>query len=137
MKKRWEKCYRKELLLPMLQRAFVRLVWGLFIAFGGSFLVERYGGRSVRSTLLALVGLCFLLGAWLCHLQLDGANLPRLQKLRARIDRKPKRTYGDMIDYVDQEPESWWDFDDEERTFCLLLADLLCAVLLLAGSLFL
>ncbi len=134
--KRYIQLWHHELIRPLVHRSFTRLIWGLFLSLMLAFLVTQAGGTDLRSTFLLLYGILCLLGAWLSHLQLDGVKLPRLDKIRTRIDRKrPKRQTGDMIDFIDEEMEEYEDLDDEERYLVLLCADGLCGILFVLFSL--
>jgi len=130
--------WSRELIRPLIHRAFTRLVWGVFLALFAAFLVSRGGGRDLRGAFLGIYALVCLIGAWLSYLQLDGVKLPRLDRLRALIDRKrPARGTGDMIDFVDEEIQSYESLEEAERYLVLLLADLINAVLFLAAALIL
>jgi len=131
MFRRFREIWSRDLIRPLIHRAFTRLIWGLFLALFLAFLVSRGGGRDLRGALLASGALIFAAGAWLSHLQMDGLKIPRLDWLRAKIDRKrPARGRGDMIDFVDEEIQSYESLSDEERYLVLLLADLAVAVIL-------
>lgn len=138
MLKRFRKIWSRELVRPLIHRAFTRLIWGLFLTLFIAFLVSRSGGRDLRAAFMAVYALICLTGAWLSHLQMDGLKLPRLDWLRSKIDRKrPARGRGDMIDFVDEEIRDYENLDGEERYLVLCLADLINAVLFLLLSLFL
>lgn len=138
MIRRLREHWSRELIRPLIHRAFTRLVWGVFLALFAAFLVSRGGGRDLRGAFLGIYALVCLIGAWLSYLQLDGVKLPRLDRLRALIDRKrPARGTGDMIDFVDEEIQSYESLEEAERYLVLLLADLINAVLFLAAALIL
>ena len=69
-------------------------------------------------------------------LRLDGIKAPQFDKTLFDWKRKPMRSYGDMIDYVDEEPVQYDNLEDDEQHLCLFLADLICAVVFLALSFF-
>ena len=72
--------------------------------------------------------------AWL---RLDGVKLPKVMMLRINPRKKPARMYGDMIDYVDEQPQvAFEDLDDGEKDVCILGADLFCCAAFLVLSLF-
>jgi len=128
--KRFRRLWSAALVRPLIHRAFTRLIWGLFLTLFVAFLISRGGGRDWRSNLMLLYALLCLVGVWLCHLQMDGVRIPRLDWLRTKIDRKrPARGSGDLIDFVDEEIQSYEELEDEERYLVLLLADLINAVL--------
>ena len=80
-------------------------------------------------------GLIFALLAWVAYLRFDGMHLPKLLMKRVNIKKKPMRTYGDMIDYVDEEPPvSFDDLEDEEKDICCFFADIVCCVLFIVLS---
>lgn len=138
MIRRLREHWSRELIRPLIHRAFTRLVWGVFLALFAAFLVSRGGGRDLRGAFLGIYALVCMIGAWLSYLQLDGVKLPRLDRLRALIDRKrPARGTGDMIDFVDEEIQSYESLEEAERYLVLLLADLINAVLFLAAALIL
>ena len=135
MLKRIRSIWSQDLIRPLLHRAFTRLVWGLFFAFFLAFMIKRWGGGDLRGPLLLLWGILCLVGAWLSYLQLDGLRLPRLDQFRTLLDRKrPKRQSGDMIDFVDEEMQSYEALSDEERYLVLFLADLIIAIIFLIAA---
>ena len=51
--------------------------------------------------------------------------------------KKPSRMYGDIADYLDEQPVvTFEELEDEEKDVCLLCADVICCVLCLIASLF-
>lgn len=72
--------------------------------------------------------------AWIAYMRLDGVFLPRLFMKRMHFKKKPQRTYGDMIDYVDEEPVSFDDLDDDEKDACCFFADAFCFAVFLILS---
>ena len=64
--------------------------------------------------------------------------MPKPLNLRLGPRKRPARIPGDMIDFVNEEPEIHFDgLDGDEKDCCLLCADLVCAaVFLLASFLF-
>ena len=135
MFRRIRKIWSRELIRPLIHRTFTRLIWGLFFALFLAFLISRGGGRDLRGALMGLYSLLCFICAWLSHLQMDGMKLPRLDALRSKIDRKrPARGTGDMIDFVDEEIQSYESLDGEERYLVLMLADLANAVIFLILS---
>ena len=138
MLKRIRQIWNSDLVRPLIHRSFTRFIWGLFLSLFIAFLITRGGGRDLRGSLMLIFALICVIGAWLSHLQLDGAKIPRLDWLRSKIDRKrPARGAGDMIDFVDEEVQDYEELDPEERYLVLLLADLINAGLFLMLSLIL
>ena len=90
--------------------------------------------RFLIALILLLLGVCFVLLAWIAWLRLDGVRLPKLMMKRVNIRKKPVRSYGDMIDYIDEQPVTFDDLDDAEKDVCCLLSDLACAAVFLVLS---
>lgn len=131
MLKKFRQNWSRDLIRPLIHRAFTRLVWCVFAALFAAFLVSRAGGRDLRGTLFLAAALVLGIGAWLSALQMDGLRLPRLDRFRKILDRRrPARGRGDMIDFVDEEVQSYEELDDTERYLVLCLADLAAAVIL-------
>ena len=138
MFRRFQKIWSRDLVRPLIHRAFTRIVWGLFLALFLAFMISRWGGRDLRSSLFLAWGLLCIAGAWLSYLQLDGARIPSLDRFRALFDRKrPSQGKGDMIDFVDEEMEKYEELDPKERYLVLLLADSIVALLSLFLSILL
>ncbi len=123
------------MLRPFLYTAFSRLALGLCAALLGDHFFSAAAGRSLRGTLLLLAAVVFALMGWIAWLRLDGASLPGPLNARLGPKKKPARGGGDMIDFVEEEPDiRFEDLDDDEKDLCLLLADLACCAVLLAAS---
>ena len=67
---------------------------------------------------------------------MDGMRLPKPDKKMFDWKRKPKRSYGDMIDYVDEAVDNFDDLDDDEQETCLFWANAICCILFLVVSFF-
>ena len=77
-----------------------------------------------------------ILGAAVAWLRLDGLNIPQLKL--PRIKRKdPAFLTGDMADHIDDDIVKFDDLDREEQNVCVLLTDLLLAVVCLTLALIL
>ena len=95
---------------------------------------DRLSGAHIKMYAALLLGVCFVLLAWIAWLRLDGVRLPKLMMKRVNIRKKPVRSYGDMIDYIDEQPVTFDDLDDAEKDVCCLLSDLACAAVFLVVS---
>lgn len=126
-----------KMLRPLIYMAFTRFVLSLCLFL----LIDRFGsgaaGRRLLPMLFALGGAVFAALAWIAWLRLDGVRLPKLMMLRINPRKKPERSYGDMIDYVDEPPPvTFEELDDDGKDVCILGADLFCCAVFLVLSLF-
>lgn len=134
MKKPLRMIYRRALLRPILHMAFTRMVLGLAAALLWNEFVNVDAMLSMRATAFLFLGVFLLAMGWMAYLRLDGVRVPALDKRLFEWKRRPKRIRGDLIDFVDEEAVSYDDLEREERDFCRMAADVLCAVLFLILS---
>ena len=126
---------QRSMLRPFLYLTFTRLVLGLFLVLIMDFFLASSAGRDLRGTLFLLAGVLFALMGWIAYLRFDGIQLPKPMMLRLGIRKKPARGWGDMIDFVDEEPEDSFDgLEEGEKDICLLGADMVCCAVFLAAS---
>ncbi len=124
------------MLRPFLYTAFSRLALGLCAALLGDHFFSGPAGRPLRGTLLLLAAVLFALMAWIAWLRLDGVSLPKPLNARLGPKKRPARSGGDMIDFIDEEPDIRFDdLDGDEKDVCLLCADLICCAVFLTASL--
>lgn len=111
-----------------------RFLFGLVFVL----LFERFlGGKTVvnmRMYGFTFVGVFFALLAWIAYLRFDGLRMPKLFMKRLHYKKKPERSFGDMIDYVEEEPVSFDELLDEEKDICCFIADMICCVLFVVLS---
>ena len=134
MLKKIKEIWNLELWQPLVNKAFTRLV----LALAASLLWNEFvngGLLSMRAYAFLFFGVLFAVAAWMSYLRLDGIHAPQFDKLLFDWKRKPKRTYGDMIDYVDEKPVDFEELEEDEKCLCLLLADAACSVIFLVLSL--
>lgn len=119
---------------PVIYMAFTRFL----VVLTAVLLWDRFSNTSslLDGKMFGFVfaGVLFALLAWIAYLRMDGLHMPKLLMKRVNIQKRPARTYGDMIDYVDEEPVSFDDLEDDEKDFCILTADLICCVAFIALS---
>ena len=134
--KKLRNLWQRYMLRPLLYAAFSRLVMGLFAALLCDHLFSGAAGHSLRGTLFLLASVLFALFACIAWLRLDGVSLPRPLNLRLGPRKQRSRITGDMIDFVNEEPEIHFDgLDEEEKDCCLLCTDLICAAVFFLASL--
>ena len=118
---------------PIIYKTSSRFMAALAIALIWDRFFNRSGlGLSAAFTLLAFA---FAAAAWLAHLRSNGLRLPRLPSYKPR-KKDPAIFYGDMADHIDDEPVSFDELEKDEQDACLIVCDILCAVIFLIASLF-
>ncbi len=123
----------RPLLRPWLYTAANRFLLALMLALLLDFLLAH--PFHFKMYVFMFLGVFFAALAWIAYLRLDGVRLPRLMMKRVNIRKKPTRSAGDMIDYIDEQPPvTFEDLEDDEKDVCLLGADLFCFVVFTALS---
>ena len=128
--------YEPYMLRPMIYMAFTRFVLSLFAILLIDFFLAPKTGRPIKGTLFLLGAVLYALLALTAWLRLDGMKMPKMMMMRVNPRKKPSRMYGDMIDYIDEQPGiSFEELDDREKDLCILAADLICFIVFLAAGL--
>lgn len=124
----------RHLVRPTIYMASTRFLLALTLVL----LLDRFTGTKSASDIkmfgFVFSGVFFALLAWIAYLRFDGMHMPKLLMKRVNIRKKPQRSYGDMIDYIEEEPVSFDELEDEEKDICCFFADLICCVLFVALS---
>ncbi len=118
---------------PLIYKFFTRGILALFAAQLVHFFVPADSGFASFSNLSLGLGFLFLLFSFLAWLRLDGLKIPML-KLPRMKRKDPPFLAGNMADHMDDEIVSFDDLDPDEQNICVLLADILLAVLCLLLS---
>ena len=130
MIRRLKNSFHPDMIRPLVYKVFTRGILALFAAQ----LVHRFApsGASLASfsNLSLLLGLLFSLFCLLAWLRLDGFRIPQLKLPRMKRKDPPFLT-GDMADHIDDDIVSFDDLSEDEQNLCVLLADLILAVLCL------
>lgn len=129
MKKLFQKYQKSYMLRPIIYKIFTRFLITLTAALLWDRFVNDSGYLSVRIDAMTFFGVAFMALAWLAYLRLDGVKMPRFMRARGeRISKKPKRGYGDMVDFVDDKPITFEELETDERDACSLAANVVCGV---------
>lgn len=121
---------------PLIYMTFTRFVLSLFVLLLMDFFLSPGAGRPLKGTLFLLGAAFYAVLAVIAWLRLDGLKLPKLLMMRINPRKKPSRMYGDMIDYIDEQPQiAFEDLDDREKDLCILAADLFCFIVFLVSGL--
>ena len=127
---------KRDMLRPFLYMTFTRFLLALTAGLLLDFFLSPSEGRDLREPAFLLLAFLFALLAVIAYLRLDGVKLPRLMMLRINPRKKPSRMYGDMADYLDEEPMTTFeDLEDDEKDVCILGADLICCMLFFVAAL--
>ena len=136
MKKWWDKI-QPYMLRPFIYMTFTRFLLALCLLLLINFFYSKEAGRPILSTVMVLGGVVFAILAWIAYLRLDGIKLPKFMMLRVNPRKKPTRMYGDIIDYVDEQPQvTFEELSDAEKDICILGADLFCCAMFVIVSIF-
>lgn len=136
MKKWWDKI-QPYMLRPFIYMTFTRFLLALCLLLLINFFYSKEAGRPILSTVMVLGGVVFAILAWIAYLRLDGIKLPKFMMLRVNPRKKPTRMYGDIIDYVDEQPQvTFEELSDAEKDICILGADLFCCAAFVIVSIF-
>lgn len=136
MIKKIRQIWHPRLLRPLIYMIFSRFLISLCLLLLADYLFSGPAGRPLKSTLFVLAGVLYAALAYIAYLRMDGIALPKVMMLRVNPRRKPARSYGDMIDHVDEQPPvSFEELEDDEKDLCILGADLSCFVVFLTISL--
>ena len=125
---RIRKLFSREMIRPLIYKFFTRGILALFAAQLVHFFAPTDSGFASFSNLSLGLGFLFLLFSFLAWLRLDGLKIPML-KLPRMKRKDPPFLAGNMADHMDDEIVSFDDLDPDEQNICVLLADILLAVL--------
>ena len=125
--------WNRNVIRPIIYMVLTRFGIGLCAALLLDFFV-RDPLRDLKIYSYSFLAVFFFALAWIAWLRLDGLRLPKAMMKRWQPKKKPVRTYGDMIDHVDDEIVTFDMLENGEQDVCCLFSDLICcaAFLLLA-----
>ena len=134
---RWLKTHMtRDMIRPLIYKVFTRGVLALFAVQLFHFFAPAHWPAARFSNLaLIMIGL-FLLGAVVAWLRLDGMSIPQF-KLPRMKRKDPAFLRGDIADHIDDDIVKFDDLDKEEQDVCVLLTDLILAVVCLVLALIL
>lgn len=124
MKKNPRILWQRSLLRPLIYMTTNRFLAALALLL----LYNRFlaGPLALPGTAALLLALAFALAAWLVHLRMDGAHIPRMKNMRFPRRKDPLRNYTDISDHIDDAPPTADDLEDDERDLISLLSNLFC-----------
>ena len=129
---RWLKTHvTREMIRPLIYKVFTRGVLALFAVQLFHFFAPAHWPAARFSNLALIMTGLFLLGAVVAWLRMDGMSIPQF-KLPRMKRKDPAFLRGDIADHIDDDIVKFEDLDEEEQSVCVLLTDLLLAVVCLA-----
>ena len=124
----------QHMIRPIIYQVFTRYITLLFFSLLWDFFLNKEPVRRPVSTAFLLCTVFLAVMAWMAYLRLDGVRAPRFDRRLFQWKRKPARSYGDMIDYIDEDIPTFDDLDDEDKDRCLFLSNLITAALFILTS---
>ncbi|MBQ6175274.1 MAG: hypothetical protein IJK28_11695 [Clostridia bacterium] len=125
----------RRLMRPFIYMTFTRFLLALAAGLLIDFFLGPVVHRDLKEGVFLIFGFLFALLALIAWMRLDGMKLPRLMMMRINPRKKPSRMYGDMADFLDEEPMTTFeDLEDGEKDVCILYADLVCCILFFAAA---
>jgi hypothetical protein len=113
---------------------FTRIILSATAALLLSEFTKSATALPMRMFAFIFLGVFFFAMAWMSYLRMDGVRMPTLDRRLFEWKRAPKRTYGDIIDHVDEDVISFDDLEENEKDLCRLIADLICGTVFAALS---
>lgn len=133
MLKKVREIWNRDLLTPVIHKVFTRVVLALTVSLLWNEFVNK-GVLSLHTSAFLFFGVLFAIAAWVSYLRLDDIRVPQFDKKLFDWKKMPKRSMGDMIDFVDERPAPYDELEPDEQTLCHLIANTVCCVLFLALS---
>ena len=124
----------RSMIRPLIYKVFTRGILALFAAQLIHFFAPSNWPLTMFSNLSLILGALFLLSAFVAWLRLDGLNIPQVKLPRMKRKDPPFLT-NDIADHIDDDIVAFDDLDKEEQDVCVLLADLILAVVCLVLAL--
>lgn len=126
--------FQRDMIRPLIYKVFTRFILMLLIVMLWKQYLQPRTPHLTLGMVFPVVGVVFLLCAYLVYLRMDGLQIPRMKPLK-KPKKDPFRAYGDMVDYLDEQPVSFDDLTKEEQDTCSLLANIICGILFFLASL--
>lgn len=133
MSKKPRRRIEKYMIEPIVYRTFTRFIICLTLALLWNRFVKSMMTTSAAYFFFAVF---FVALAWMSYLRLDGLHIPKIDKKLFDRDKKPVIKYGDLPDYIDEEPDPFAGLDDDELEIITLVSNGINAVIFLVLSFF-
>ena len=128
---RWlKKNFTRDMIRPLIYKIFTRGLLALLAVELVHFFAPADWPLSRFSNLTGILTFLFLVGAVIAWLRMDGMHVPQMKLPRVKRKEPPFLT-GDVADHIDDDIVKFDDLDPVEQNVCVLLTDLLLAVVCL------
>ena len=133
MSKKPRRRLEKHMIPSLVIRTFTRFVISITIILLWKRFVASMQPLSTACFFMAVVFFVFM---WMAYLRADGVRLPKID--RKLFDHKPKPVikYGDMMDYIDEDPHPDDNLDEEELEVVTFYSNLITGLIFLVMSFF-
>ena len=122
MLKKIRELWSRDLVTPIVHKTFTRIIMALTFSLLWNEFINK-GMAPMRTFAFTFFGVLFAVAAWVSYLRLDDIKVPQFDKKLFDWKKTPKRSMGDMIDYVDERPAPYEELEPDEQTLCLLVAN--------------
>lgn len=111
---------------PIIYQAFTKSVIGILICFLWDRFVNGDHLRNIYEQAFFTMGVLFLILAWIQYLRMDGVKIHHLFENRKNKKKSKHHWQRDIIDYADEKIISFEQLEEEEKTICRFLSNLIC-----------
>ena len=125
--------YQSYMIRPMLYQCATKISIALVLSLLWNRFINREGYFNVVRDAFLVVGIFFLLLAWIQYLRMDGVRVTRVSDESKK--KKKRHVTKDIVDYADEKIISFGELDDDEQLVCRLVGDVLCGLLFLIPAL--
>ena len=98
--------FQRDMIRPLIYKVFTRFILMLLIVMLWKQYLQPRTPHLTLGMVFPVVGVVFLLCAYLVYLRMDGLQIPRMKPLK-KPKKDPFRAYGDMVDYLDEFFAEW------------------------------
>ena len=121
--------FEKYMIRPIVYQIFTRFLISLCLALLWNRFVNSNTLRAGAGMAYLALAVFYALMAWFAYLRMDGVNMPKFDRKLFRRRKNPERSFGDMIDYVDEPIVTFEELDDGEKDLALLISNLVTMVI--------
>lgn len=120
---------------PMIYQSVTKIAVALVLSLLWDRWINTENSLSLFRDAFFVVGIFFLMLAWIQYLKLDGVKLHHLLEERKKKKKVKRHNTRDIVDFADEKIISFAELEDDERVVCRFIGNLLCAFLYLIPAL--
>lgn len=117
---------------PTVYKTFTHFIYALVLSLLWNEFINK--GMLSRAYAFIFFAVFFAGAAWVNYLKLDGMKMPKMPDWVGSITRRTQRAQGDIADYVDEPIVSFDELEEDEKSICCLIADVVCFILFILIS---